>query len=77
MRGVQKARPSLYDLREELARLTAPTLLVAGDEDEGCLETSLMLKRTIPPLDWSSGPARGTPATSRSRTCSTGRWAIS
>lgn len=48
MRGVQKARPSLYDLREELARLTAPTLLVAGDEDDGCLETSLMLKRTIP-----------------------------
>ena len=25
-----------------------PTLLVAGDEDEGCLEPSLMLKRTIP-----------------------------
>jgi pimeloyl-ACP methyl ester carboxylesterase len=48
MRGVQAARPSLYDLRDELRALRVPTLLVAGDEDEGCLEPSLMLKRTIP-----------------------------
>jgi len=48
MRGVQAARPSLYDLTDELAALTVPTLLIAGDEDEGCLEASLMLKRTIP-----------------------------
>jgi pimeloyl-ACP methyl ester carboxylesterase len=48
MRGVQAARPSLYDLRDELERLTVPTLIVAGDEDEGVLEPSLMLKRTIP-----------------------------
>jgi len=25
-----------------------PVLLLVGDEDEGCLETALMLKRTIP-----------------------------
>ena len=48
MRGVQAARPSLYDLTDELAALEVPTLLIAGDEDEGCLEPSLMLKRTIP-----------------------------
>ncbi|RVX38802.1 pimeloyl-ACP methyl ester carboxylesterase [Nonomuraea polychroma] len=48
MRGVQKSRPSLYDLREELSRLTVPTLIMTGDEDEGCLEPDLMLKRTIP-----------------------------
>jgi len=48
MRGVQAARPSLYDLTDELEALTVPTLVVAGDEDEGCLEPSLMLKRTIP-----------------------------
>lgn len=24
------------------------TLIIAGDEDDGCLEASLMLKRTIP-----------------------------
>jgi pimeloyl-ACP methyl ester carboxylesterase len=47
MRGVQAARPSLYRLRDELAQVRTPVLLVAGDEDEGCLETSLMLKRAI------------------------------
>ncbi|WP_028921838.1 alpha/beta fold hydrolase [Pseudonocardia acaciae] len=48
MRNVQAARPSLYDLRAELAALDLPVLVVAGDEDEGVLETDLMLKRTIP-----------------------------
>jgi len=47
MRGVQAGRPSLYDLRDELERVRTPVLLVVGDEDEGCLETALMLKRTI------------------------------
>jgi pimeloyl-ACP methyl ester carboxylesterase len=48
MRGVQAARPSLYALRDELAGIRTPLLVLAGDEDEGCLETALMLKRTIP-----------------------------
>src|SRR6516225_3328811 len=48
MRGVQAARPSLYGLRAELAGVRTPVLLLVGDEDEGCLETALMLKRTIP-----------------------------
>lgn len=48
MRNVQAARPSLYDLRDALAALELPVLVVAGDEDEGVLETDLMLKRTIP-----------------------------
>jgi len=48
MRGVQAARPSLYHLRDELAQVRTPVLLVTGDEDEGCLEPALMLKRTIP-----------------------------
>lgn len=48
MRGVQAARPSLYALRDELARLRTPVLLLVGDEDEGCLAPTLMLKRTIP-----------------------------
>lgn len=48
LRGVQMRRPSLYELREELARLTVPTLIVTGDEDEPCLDADLMLKRTIP-----------------------------
>jgi pimeloyl-ACP methyl ester carboxylesterase len=48
MRGVQRERPSLYDLREDLAAMTVAVLLIVGDEDEGCLDTNLMLKRTMP-----------------------------
>jgi pimeloyl-ACP methyl ester carboxylesterase len=48
MRGVQGRRPSLYGLSEELKALDVPTLVLVGDEDEGCLEADLMLKRTIP-----------------------------
>lgn len=48
MRGVQSGRPSLYALRAELAAIQTPVLILVGDEDEGCLETDLMLKRTIP-----------------------------
>ncbi len=48
MRGVQAARPSLYAMRDELQAIRTPVLILAGDEDEGSLEPSLMLKRTIP-----------------------------
>ncbi len=48
MRGVQKMRPSLYHLRDELSRMTTPMLIVTGDEDDGCLDADVMLKRTIP-----------------------------
>lgn len=47
MRGVQAARPSLYDL-PELAALQVPTLVVVGDRDDAALDASLMLRRTIP-----------------------------
>jgi pimeloyl-ACP methyl ester carboxylesterase len=47
MRGMQASRPSLYALRDDLAKITAPVLILAGDEDEGCREPALMLKRTI------------------------------
>lgn len=48
LRGVQMRRPPLYDLRERLAGMTVPALIVTGDEDEPCLDADLMLKRTIP-----------------------------
>jgi pimeloyl-ACP methyl ester carboxylesterase len=47
MRGVQKQRPSLWTLRDSMRSLDVPTLIVAGDEDEPCLEPGLMMKRTI------------------------------
>ena len=48
MRGVQRQRPSLYSLEAELSAIQAPVLILAGDEDDGCLEASLWLKRVIP-----------------------------
>jgi pimeloyl-ACP methyl ester carboxylesterase len=45
--GIQQSRPSLFDLTGELAGITAPVLIVNGDEDEACLEPGLLLKRTI------------------------------
>ena len=48
MLGVQMRRPSLYDLTAEMARIDVPTLIMAGDEDEPCLEAALLMKRTIP-----------------------------
>jgi pimeloyl-ACP methyl ester carboxylesterase len=48
MRGVQRERPSLFDLEAGLRRMTVPTLVVAGDEDDPTLEPALYLKRTIP-----------------------------
>ena len=47
MLGVQRERPSLYDLTDGLSGLRVPALILVGDEDDGCLETSLMLKRTV------------------------------
>lgn len=48
LRNFQALRPSLYDMKSDLEKLTIPTLLVVGDEDEPCLDTNLFLKRTIP-----------------------------
>ena len=47
MRGVQKERPSLWDLEMELRAMTVPTLIVTGDEDEPCLVPGLFMKRAI------------------------------
>ena len=57
MRGVQAARPSLYRLG--LASIRVPMLVLAGDEDEGCLEPALMLKRTIPTAGLAIMPRTG------------------
>ena len=48
MRGVQKRRPSLFDLVDRMKSITAPTLIMTGDEDWHCLEPALLMKRTIP-----------------------------
>jgi len=48
LRGVQMKRPSLWDLVGEMKRMRVPSLIVAGDEDEPCLEPALLMKRAIP-----------------------------
>ncbi|GAA5236337.1 alpha/beta hydrolase [Verticiella sediminum] len=48
MRGVQARRPSIYDLEAELRTMTAPTLVVVGDEDDHCLQPGIFMKKTIP-----------------------------
>jgi pimeloyl-ACP methyl ester carboxylesterase len=47
MRGVQKQRPSLWVLRSAMQNMSVPTLIVAGDEDDPCLEPAIMMKRAI------------------------------
>jgi pimeloyl-ACP methyl ester carboxylesterase len=59
LRGVQMRRPSLYDMTDELRRLTVPMLIMTGDEDEPCLEPDLMLKRTVPSAALAVLPSTG------------------
>ena len=47
MLGVQRKRPSLYDLEEDILKVNAPALIIVGDEDEWCIEPSIYLKRTL------------------------------
>lgn len=59
LRGVQMERPSVHDLEEALAALKVPALIMAGDEDEPCLDASLYLKRTIPSAGFTLVPRTG------------------
>jgi len=47
MRGVQRERPSLFELEDRFRAMKLPTLVIAGDEDDPTLEPSLYLKRVI------------------------------
>ncbi len=46
--GVQGARPSLYDLVDDMRALQVPTLVLTGDEDWPCLQPGLLMKQSIP-----------------------------
>lgn len=46
--GVQRERPSLYDLVGPMKKLKVPTLVLTGDEDWPCLLPSVMMKQNIP-----------------------------
>ena len=46
--GIQKERPSIYDLEAAMAKLQVPTLIVTGDEDWPCLAPNVFMKQVIP-----------------------------
>jgi len=46
--GVQKERPSLYTLVDEMKRIDVPTLIITGDEDWPCLLPGILMKQSIP-----------------------------
>jgi pimeloyl-ACP methyl ester carboxylesterase len=46
--GVQRERPSLYELVDEMKKLTVPTLVLTGDEDWPCLMPAILMKQSIP-----------------------------
>jgi pimeloyl-ACP methyl ester carboxylesterase len=45
--GVQRERPSLFDLVDDMKRLTVPTLVLSGDEDWPCLQPGILMKQNI------------------------------
>src|SRR5204862_5459143 len=47
MRGVQAKRPSLFELVDKMKTITAPTLIMTGDEDWPCLEPGILMKKNI------------------------------
>ncbi len=46
--GYQVKRPSLQDFEQQFSKMRIPVLLIAGDEDQPCLETTLWFKKTLP-----------------------------
>lgn len=45
--GVQRERPSLYELIGEMKKLSVPTLIITGDEDWPCLLPGVLMKQNI------------------------------
>jgi pimeloyl-ACP methyl ester carboxylesterase len=46
--GVQRERPSLYDLEDRLKAMRTPMLIMTGDEDWPCLLPNIYLKEIVP-----------------------------
>src|SRR6185312_970725 len=48
MRELQAKRPSLWELEAELKAFALPLLVLVGDEDGWCVDSSMYLKRIVP-----------------------------
>ncbi|TMJ02253.1 MAG: alpha/beta hydrolase [Alphaproteobacteria bacterium] len=47
LRGYQAGRPPLYEFAADIEKITLPTLIICGDEDDACIEPSIYLKKRI------------------------------
>jgi len=48
MRGVQMKRPTIVELAPKFEKLDVPVLIIVGDEDDPCIESSIFMKRKMP-----------------------------
>ena len=64
MLEVQAKRPSLWELEGELKKFTLPLLVLVGDEDDWCVDSSIYLKRVVPTAGLSIIPRSGHTITS-------------
>ncbi len=46
-RGVQAARPGLWDIEDQIRAISIPTMIVNGDDDERCLAPGLFMKNCL------------------------------
>ena len=47
LRGYQSGRPPITEFEADIRKITLPSLIICGDEDDACIEPSIYLKRTI------------------------------
>lgn len=58
-RGFQGARPPISEFKDAMNKLKVPTLIVVGDEDDGCIAPSLFMKQHIAPSGLAMFPKTG------------------
>jgi pimeloyl-ACP methyl ester carboxylesterase len=59
LRGVQMRRAPIYALERKLRALKVPLHVIAGDEDDSCLEPGIFIKRVCPSAWLTVVPATG------------------
>jgi 3-oxoadipate enol-lactonase len=47
LRGYQAGRPPITEFEADIKKVTLPTLIICGDEDDACIEPSVYLKKQI------------------------------
>jgi pimeloyl-ACP methyl ester carboxylesterase len=48
LRGIQMKRKTIFELEPELEKVSAPSLIIVGDQDAACLEPGLFMKQRLP-----------------------------